>query len=72
IKNTIEAITLFFKSCIQRGTLDQALKELNWKQIFIPAEEQETEPALKIPRNLIPAFMIDQQEGNKWLGHVET
>lgn len=43
-KNLIEAAQLFIISCLERGTLDQALKELG----FVPTHE-------KMPEEPLPA-----------------
>jgi len=45
-KNLVEASQLFIVSCLERGTLDQALKELG----FVPVKEQ----AESIPPGAFP------------------
>lgn len=67
LKNTRDAITLFFRSCLSRGTLEQALTELGWEKFILP---KMAPSPLNLPRDIIPAFMIDKQRGNRWSGHV--
>ena len=80
LKNTKDAITLFFKSCISRGVLEPALTELGWeissitKQTMKPsssATKKLKKSSLSIPSDIVPAFIIDQQKGKNWSGHVE-
>lgn len=69
-----EAMTLFFESCIRRGTLDKALRELGWKCVTSQGKVE------NIPRTLCgqkqsdvpPAFMIDalKRTGDNWHGTV--
>ena len=67
LDNTQEAIAIFFKSCIERGTLEKALLELGWKKddvqiLTLPIHLEALEP---IP----PAFVIDKvRKDGTWKG----
>jgi len=69
MENTKEAIQLFFESCLERGTLKDALKELKWKKI-----DQVIQPKAlsRLSSEIPPAFMVDQVfQDNQWSGHVK-
>ena len=68
IKNTEEAIRLFFDACVKKGTLEKALKELGWK-----VEDKIVLKAINQPEKITPppAFMIDSIKNDNWFGHVE-
>ena len=49
-KNLIEAAELFFTSCFERGTLEQALRELGWRVVAgraVPRVGKPSKQALK-------------------------
>jgi len=67
-ENILEAIQLFFDSCIERGVLDEALRNLGWK---CDDEQAATINACRegsIPKNTTPAYMIDalEKHGRDW------
>ena len=56
--NLIEALTLFFISCIERNTLDAALKECGFKKatIYLPTPKSpkiKKEDYVNVPLNLL-------------------
>jgi len=55
--NLSEALTLFFLTCIERGTLDAALKECGFKAMKHPVKFPKDHRFIKIP---IP-FAVDSQ-----------
>lgn len=58
--NLSEALSLFFSSCIDRGTLDDVLKECGFKPIKMQEQAMRLTPLneeyLDIPLNLISEF----------------
>jgi predicted RNase H-like HicB family nuclease len=70
LKNTQEAIELFFESCIRRGTLEEALKELNWEKDSEINADGLSRMVPKVNDNIPPAFVIDQVRSGSWRGHV--
>ena len=70
LKNTQEAIELFFESCIRRGTLDEALSELNWKKVSEVNADGLSRVVPKVNDNIPPAFVIDKVRSGSWQGHV--
>ncbi|NLH49454.1 MAG: type II toxin-antitoxin system HicB family antitoxin [Myxococcales bacterium] len=71
LRNTSEAITLWFQSCLRRGTLEKALQELHW----IKEDIQNLSPTIlnaghhRIPT---PHVTLEKSEKeNKWQGRVE-
>jgi predicted RNase H-like HicB family nuclease len=73
LRNVHEAITLFFESCLARGTLLDALRELGW--IFEGTNhtlfDERTRPLAK---RLPPAFMLDKlrKTGTDWSTQVSS
>jgi predicted RNase H-like HicB family nuclease len=70
LKNTQEAIELFFESCIRRGTLDEALRELNWEKDSDINADGISRMVPKINDCVPPAFVIDKIHPDSWQGHV--
>ncbi|MBM4395603.1 MAG: type II toxin-antitoxin system HicB family antitoxin [Deltaproteobacteria bacterium] len=52
-----EAIDLFVRSCIERGTLERALTELGWRCLGPTGRQQK--PCNLAASDAPPAFMID-------------
>lgn len=55
-ENLVEAAQVFLASCIERGTLDQALKELG----FIPMGKQRSMPRGAFPLAIPVPFSFDK------------
>lgn len=58
VRNFYEAAQLFFESCVERGTLDDALTELGWRRVGRP-KPRWIPPEILEQRNLsvrIPAL----------------
>lgn len=65
LDNMREAIQLFLDSCMDRGTLDQALEELNWtrRQGEIDLDglvRRHVSAGSAVPENTPPAFIVDK------------
>lgn len=70
LDRSIEAIQLFFEACVQHGTLDEALKQLNW----IREENIDISGLTRMHDNITgqapPTFQVDKlhldRSGHKW------
>jgi predicted RNase H-like HicB family nuclease len=70
LKNTGEAIEAFFESCVRRGTLEDALRELNWKKMIEMDADGLVRVTPQIHSSVPPAFVIDKVHQQRWQGHV--
>ena len=72
LERTKEAVELFFDSCLKRGTLEQALQELNWeRECHIDLDGVREHGILPwVPPHTTPAFMIKARKDN-WSGYVD-
>jgi predicted RNase H-like HicB family nuclease len=69
MKNTVEAVNMWFSFCLEEGTLSEALTELGWKQskkiqIEIQKKDSENEQTIS------PVFNFDSVEDKDWSGRV--
>lgn len=61
-KNIAEALTMFLRSCMERGTLDSVLRECGFKSVM--EQGQEVEPHSDQEYVDIPLHLLSQFEEN--------
>lgn len=70
-KNIAEALTMFLRSCLERGTLDAVLKQCGFKSVV--GQDQDSEPAeSSVAQEYvdIPLHLLSQFEENRQCHHV--
>jgi len=61
-KNIAEALTMFLRSCVERGTLDAVLKQCGFKSVvaqsqdIVPSESSAAQEYVDIPLHLLSQF----------------
>jgi predicted RNase H-like HicB family nuclease len=61
-KNIVEALTMFMRSCVERGTIVEVLSQCGFK--FSMEQDQEVEPSIGQEYVNIPLHLLSQYEEN--------
>jgi predicted RNase H-like HicB family nuclease len=64
-KNISEALTMFLRSCVERGTLDAVLKQCGFRSVVAQDDIESSEPPPDQEYVDIPLHLLSQFEENR-------
>ncbi len=69
-KNISEALTMFLRSCVERGTLDAVLRECGFKSVVAQDQDSESESSTASEYVEIPLHLLSQFEESRQCQHA--